>query len=156
MFAILAITRIEQLNSVLCKSNQSIKINARPSSHVLRQAIRSGLVKPVKSQEAKRSKDSNISSSLAVSSGAAKPRFSVRRRVEVVLTIGVRPLCRCHFSTTCAGDRPCEFATWACSRTKHLRDVVGFTIFGHFFLPETHSILLFYVFLRVAECHKPL
>lgn len=145
MFAILAITRIEQLNSVLCKSNQSIKINARPSSHVLRQAIRSGLVKPVKSQEAKRSKDSNISSS-----------FSVRRRVEVVLTIGVRPLCRCHFSTTCAGDRPCEFATWACSRTKHLRDVVGFTIFGHFFLPETHSILLFYVFLRVAECHKPL
>ncbi len=140
MFAILTITLIEQLNSVLCKSNPSIKISTSSSSHALHQAIRSGLVKPVKSQEVLRSKDSNISSSLAVSSNdAAMPRFSSRRRAEVVLTIGVRPLCRCHFSTTCAGDRPCEFATWACIRTKHLRYLVRFTIFGHFFHPETNS-----------------
>ena len=40
-------------------------------------------------------------------------KFSLRRRVEVVLATGVRPRCKCHLRTTCAGDRPFEFATWA-------------------------------------------
>ena len=78
------------------------------------QAIRSGLVKPVKSQELWRSREANISISLAVRSGDSfELKFSLRRRVEVVLATGVRPRCKCHLRTTCAGDRPFKPATWA-------------------------------------------
>ena len=81
---------------------------------VFAQAIRSGLVKPVKSQELWRSREANTSISLAVRSGDSfELKFSLRRRVEVVLATGVRPHCKCHLRTTCAGDRTFELATWA-------------------------------------------
>lgn len=86
-------------------------------SQFSRHAIRSGLVKPVKSHGVRRSRDARVSISLAVRSADCVLKFCLRRIFEVVLAMGVRPRCKCHFRTTWAGDRPLDLATLASPMT---------------------------------------